>query len=189
MKRQFYLGIAASILCLSQLSNIDTAQAQACQESQTVADGCLKINTQALQDFMNLNDIVPQELVQQSEVGQLTGLTGSSLTPSLDKGSLLTAPKEIIRELKDLWQLEVPSTSNFTANYQCSNLTHSSQTSSSIQVLNIEPTPITVVGPGSAPDTSIIEGGATFTFDLSNTKASGNHSCNLQINVIENNQT
>jgi len=185
MKRQFYLGIAASILCLSQLSNIDTAQARRCEEYETVADGCLKTNTTALQDFMNFNDIVPQNLVQQDQVGQLTGLTGSSLTPSLNKGSLLTAPKEITRELKDLWQLEVPSTSNFTATYECSNLTHSSQTSSSIQVVDIQPTPITVIGPGSAPDTSIIQGGATFIFDLSNTKASGNHSCSLQISVIE----
>lgn len=185
MKRQFYIGIVASILCLSQLSNIDLVQAQL--SCQNVADGCLKINTDALPIIVNVSDIDSQNTVQKVGEGSLpnpTPLTGSSFTDPT---------KQIPKTINHLWQMEVPSISanNFTATYQCinNNFNHSSQPSSSIQSVSIESTEIIVVGTGSTQDKSIIQGGAKFTFDLTNTKASGNYSCDLEINVIENNPT
>lgn len=180
MKRQFYLGIAASILCLSQLTNIDTAQAQL--NCQNVTDGCLKINPTALPIIVNISDIDSQNTVQKVGEGNLTTLeplTGSSFTPP---------NKQITKTIDHLWQLEVPSGSenNFTANYGCSNFTHPGQSSPSIETVSIQSTGITPIGPSSLnAGQVVIQGGATFTFDLTNTKASGNHSCNLQISVIE----
>jgi hypothetical protein len=184
MKRQFYIGIAASILCLSQLSNIDTAQAQL--NCQNVANGCLKINTQALQMIVNVSEIESQNTVQKVGEGSLPNLqplTGSSFAPP---------NTEIIRTTDHLWQLEVEegSENNFTADYVCSNFTHPAQNSPSIETVSIQSTGITPVGPSSSnPGKVVIQGAAKFTFDLSNTKASGNYSCDLQINVIENNPT
>jgi hypothetical protein len=181
MKRQFYIGIAASILCLSQLSNIDAVQAQL--NCQSVADSCLKINTEALQMVVNVSDIDSQTTVQKVGKGSLPNLQ------PLDGSSFLAPTKQITKTIDHLWQLEVPSSSanNFIATYQCINdiYNHSTQSSSSIQSVKVELTEITVVVPDSAPGKSIIQGGAKFIFDLSNTKAAGNHQCDLQINVID----
>lgn len=181
MKRQFYIGIAASILSLSLLSNIDAAQAQlSCQD---VADGCLKINTEALAIIVNVSEIDSQNTVQKVGEGSLTNLQ------PLDGSSFNAPTKQITKTIDHLWQLEVPSINaeDFTATYQCIGglYNHSTQTSSSIQSVSVEFTKIDVVGTGSTSDKSIIQGGAKFTFDLSNTKASGNHKCDLEIKIIE----
>jgi hypothetical protein len=177
MKRQFCIGIAASILCLFQLSNIDKVNAQV--GCQNVADGCLKINNNAL--TILLQDIVSSpETVQQTSDANIN-IQSSSL-PTLS-GTPPTVETHISRTIKNLWQLEVPSGSenNLVITYQYGNLSH--QNSSVIQVQSVTPTDISVVGQGSTSDKVIVQGGATFNLILSNIKASGNYSGDLIIKV------
>lgn len=172
MKRQFCYGTAVSMLCLFQVSHIGIARA----ECANVADGCLKVNSESLQIMFQQIEIVPQ--------GQSVQLVPDG-TPL---GTLPPPPvnTQISRTINDLWQLEVPdgSQNNLTVDYHYGNLNHSSQGNSVIQLQSIDSIPPTVLGPSSInPGKVVVQGGATFHFNVSNLKASGSYSGNLQITV------
>ncbi|HEY9799841.1 MAG TPA: hypothetical protein V6D25_05730 [Leptolyngbyaceae cyanobacterium] len=174
MKRQFCIGTAATMLCLSQLSNIGVAKAlPTCTD---VSQGCLKINLEALQ--IPFKDIVPD--------GQNVQLVrdGSKLGAS----DLPTISKQINQRIENLWELEVPQSSvgNLDVKYHYNDLSHSLPNSPAIKLTSIVPIPPFKVRDGSKEGTVVVQGGAIFNFDLSNIKASGNYFGNLQIRVTDN---
>ena len=172
MKRQFCIGTAATMLCLSQLSNMGIAKAlPTCTD---VSQGCLKINLDALQ-------VTFQEIVPDGQTVQLVrdgSPLGSSPPPNINT--------QISRTVEDLWQLEIPqnSTDNVQVDYQYEDPSNSSRSGAKVKLQNIQKLPIRVIGPSSInPGKVIVQGGATFNFSLSDIKSSGNYRGNLQITV------
>lgn len=172
MKRQFCIGTAATMLCLSQLSNMGIAKAiPTCTD---VSQGCLKINLEALQ-------VTFQEIVPDGQSVQLVPY-GSPL----DSSPPPNINTQISRTIDDLWQLEVPQNSenNLVVNYQYEDPSNSSGSGSKVRLQNIDKLPIRVIGQSSTnPGKVIVQGGATFNFSLSDIKSSGNYRGNLQITV------
>jgi hypothetical protein len=176
MKRQFCIGIATYILCLFQLGNIGIANAQTQCANVNITNGCLKINNNSLQIL--LQDIVPsQETVQQVSNGNIQG---SSL-PTL-AGTPPTVNTQISRTINNLWEIEVSEGSQNDVVVQYSYGTFYGQSNSVIQILSVIPTE-PIVTPSSTPGKVIVQGGAIFNFNFSNTKASGNYSGNLNIKI------
>lgn len=177
MKRQFYIGIAASVFCIFQLSNINKAIADS--ECKNVADGCLKINNNAL--TILLQDIVTDQATVQQNSDATINIKSSSLQSQ--PRSQPTVNPYISRTINNLWQLEVPkgTEQHLNVTYEYVNL--SNQSNSVIQVQSIAPTDISVIGTGSTSDKVIVQGGAKFNFNLSSIKASGNYLGNLIIKV------
>ncbi len=174
MKQQFFIGTAATLLCLYQLSNIDIAYANECTN---LADGCLKINKELLRDILTfkVSDILP------SNQTRLIVPSGNSLEAS----STPTVNQKVSRRVDNLWELEVErgSENDLEVEYEYEKLTHSALNTSEIQLESVEKINPTFLRDGSTPDKVVVGGGAVFHFNLSNIKASGKYSGNLVIKV------
>ncbi|MBD2446739.1 hypothetical protein H6G76_06070 [Nostoc sp. FACHB-152] len=169
MKLQVCLGIASALLCMFQLSNVGSAKAQiVCGSSESVTDGCLKITNEPLQ--------IPLSEIVEGQVVQIVGSFGST-PPNLHK--------EINRTIT--WEVEVTegSENNLSVTYEFPNVINTHQPSSEIPVELVHETKPSFKGNSSNSGKVIVQGSATFKFNLSAIKASGSYLGNLIIRVTE----
>ncbi|MEA5573895.1 hypothetical protein [Calothrix sp. UHCC 0171] len=178
MKREYFISIVATLLCLVQIGNIHKVNAAPVQCAD-VEDGCLKINKDALKDLkIKINDIVAD---------------GKTKLIVPDGTPLQSSPIPVINQIitfrvENLWELKIPENNQagLTVDYIYDKLQSANVGTSEIQLVAIDGQTISTRS-SSQEGYIIVTGGGTLKFDVSNIKASGNYLGNLQIRVTPGN--
>ena len=172
MKRQFFISTLAALFCFCHLSNIDKVNAEpsTCTD---VEKGCLKINEDALKDLQ----------IKIIDIAAKTKIIVPNGTP-LESSAIPPITQEVSFTINNLWELKVPkgAENGLKVEYTYGKLQNPSVNGSEMQLLNIEDGNRTT-RESAQEGYSIVTGGATLKFDLSNIKASGKYLGNLQIEV------
>ncbi|MBD2344524.1 hypothetical protein [Anabaena subtropica] len=176
MQRQYFLSITTILLALYQICTMGIASANPTCTSTN--NGCIVIENELLE--ISQEDIVPD--------GRTVNLNGNGVIgeTSLSTSNPFLGNTQISKTINNLWQFQIDSENlnNLQVQYTPSQDFLLTQGSSVIRV-NIDPLTPIAIGEGSTPDRVIIQGGATFSLDLSEVTRAGIHSGSLQLTVTE----
>ncbi|BAZ65518.1 MAG: hypothetical protein KME28_03820 [Pelatocladus maniniholoensis HA4357-MV3] len=183
MQGQLYIGMATAMLCLYQISNIETVFAAPLEDC-----------SQICAEDIELPAIVSSEVLPNGANVRLVTSGGVVRNGSLEQP--LPDPifnTQINRTIENLWRFNVASGSEndlqvdyqlVSGNNESDKLNHPTYTDSKIAVSITEIQPKVI---STDPDTQtvLVEGGAIFTLNLSDLKVSGEHSGTLTITITE----
>ncbi len=183
MQGQLYIGMATAMLCLYQISNIETAFAAPLEDC-----------SQICAENIELPAIVSSEVLPNGANLRLVTSGGIVRNGSLEQP--LPDPifnTQINRTIENIWRFNVASGSenNLQVDYQLvsdnnesNKLNHPTYTDSKIAVSISEIQPKVI---SNDPDTQtvLVEGGAIFSLNLSELKVSGEHSGTLTVTITE----
>lgn len=176
MQRRYCLGITTIILALYQICTAGIASANPTCTSTN--DGCIVIENEVLE--ISQEDIVPD--------GRTVNLSGNGVIgeTSLNTSNPFLVNTQISKTINNLWQFQIDSNNLNSLQVQYTPSGNFSLTQgSSVITVDIDPLAPIVIGEGATPDRVIVQGGATFTLDLSQVTKSGIHSGILQLTITE----
>jgi hypothetical protein len=170
MKQQFLLGTLTTLLCLFQITNLETVFAQGMPQQ----DNTEQIDI-SLTDIIGSNQLVRLVPNEQFPGGQL-----------LDTVAKPTINTQVTKTINNLWKMGVtPGTSenDLTVQYELDSLNHLTVSNSKIIVRQIDSVNLRTIT--DAIETTVVTDDVKFTFDLSGIKASGTYSGDLRITVTQ----
>ncbi|TBR58363.1 hypothetical protein B4U84_20790 [Westiellopsis prolifica IICB1] len=183
MQGQLYIGMATAMLCLYQISNIETAFAAPLEDC-----------SQVCAENIELPAIVSSEVLPNGANLRLVTSGGIVRNGSLEQP--LPEPifnTQINRTIENIWRFNVASGSenNLQVDYQLvsdnnesDKLNHPTYTDSKIAV-SISKIQPKVISTDPDTQTVLVEGGAIFSLNLSELKVSGEHSGTLTVTITE----
>jgi hypothetical protein len=170
MKQSCLLTTLTTILSFFQVYSGEIAIAQTVQQT----------NNDSIN--ISVSDIIGiSPFIQQVTGGKFP--TGGT---SLDSATKPTINNVITKTINHLWELQIPlpiTNSNLQVQYNLSSLDHSTVSNSKIIVEEIQSMGLTTVSEDTTAGTKIITDDVKFTFDVSNIKASGDYTGNLQVDI------